>query len=133
MKKLLLIIIIFVSYISVNAQTYVQNMQKVTATDTVTREIQLKDAYTSQSGFLLKTGIIEVTVVIDPDNTGTLAFMVAPTGLTFPIRSTSQGFVASDGKFVTTLYVPTSTANRNSAWSLYYKASASGNAFTIIF
>lgn len=134
MKKITtLLLFILVSYFSY-AQTYVNNFQKNTPADTVTTQYQLKTGVTTARGYLLKTGLIEVTVVIDPDNSGYLKFQVAPKGITYPIRSTAQEIVASDGKIVFWLYVPPTLAADNSAWNLYVKSSAaSANSFTIIY
>lgn len=137
MKKIFLLfaiylITLFVSVRYCSAQTLVNNFQKVDA-DTTTRSIQLKTNFTSTTGYLLKTGVLEVTIICDPDNTGTIQFMTAPKGVTYPIRSSAQGFAAEE-KFITTIYVPNTTVADFTAWNIYYKGSASsGNSFTVIY
>lgn len=136
MKKLFLFLLFIgciITYCS--GQTYVDNYQKINA-DTVTKWMQFKTPFTTPAGYLLKTGLLEITIVIDSDNTGTLQFAIAPKGTAYPIRSTAQTFAASDGKIVTTIYVPTSSASDYSAVNLYYKGStttAANSSFTVIY
>lgn len=136
MKKFLLLFFFLIAAVAYcSGQTYGDNFQKVNA-DTVTKWFQFKTPFTNPQGNLLKTGLIEVTIVIDSDNIGTLQFAVAPKGSVYPIRSSAQSFAAADGKIVTTIYVPNSTSSDFTAWNIYYKGStttATNSSFTVIY
>lgn len=117
MKKLLILILalllsaIYISHC--NAQTYVRDFQNVTASDTVTHELQFVKSFED-----LQT----VYILVDSANTGTVKFAVDLHGTRYPVRSTSKAYGAGARIPVTI---------RNGLYNLFYKASASGNKFSM--
>lgn len=130
MKKLLTFLFTCFSFLSFSqTQTYVLNGEKINA-DTLTREMNLRTPFTNPSGNLINYGKNEITIIIDPDNTGTIQFTVAPRFTQYPIRPAMQGFVNTEGKIVVTIFIPSSQFG--TGYSLFYKANqASGNSFSV--
>lgn len=112
---ILIVVAILLGVSKCHAQTIVQNFQKISATDTLTHEIE----------FNIALGVNPYPqmayIMVDSANTGTIQFAVALTGTRYPIRSTMKTY--KKGARIPITF-------RNGLYNLFYKASASGNAFT---
>lgn len=114
----LLIALITFSVSTCFAQTVVYNFESITAADTVTHEIEFQTSFQVQAYYAPQTVYIQV----DSANTGTVKFAVALTGTPLPIRSRFKAYGAGARIPVTI---------RNGLYNLFYKASASGNKFSL--
>lgn len=118
MKKLFVISLMLISFSSFS-QTIIKPLQNIIPVDTVTHELEFNNVLypSSQTQFL--------TITISPTAIDTVFFTVAPTGLTYPIRSDAYPCTANENFIMSFL---------NGTYNLYYKSNASsGNSFTITY
>lgn len=113
---LIAILIALVCVGTCKAQTTVYNGQQITASDTVTVELEF-------SNVLYEPAQV-IYIQVDSANTGTIKFTVERTGTSTPIKP--AGIFKSWGAGAR---IPMTIDNGK--YNLFYKASASGNAFTI--
>lgn len=98
----------------------IKNFQLISAADTVTHEVEFITAFVPQTYYNPQTVYIQV----DSTNTGTIKFCVALTNSFRPITPAAQFKSYGAGA-----RIPVTI--RNGIYNLFYKASASGNKFSI--
>jgi len=120
MKRLLILIlaVLLTSVYVAHCQTAVYNFENITAADTATHEIEFQTSWQVQAYYAPQT----VYIQIDSANTGTIQFAVAQTGTQYPVRSRFKTY-GPGARIPVTI--------RNGLYNLFYKASASGNSFSL--